>query len=316
MDRGEFVYYAPVFFSTFYAMFAMVIILFKGKLIADIKNEITMWTMDSAGQIIHSRIKIESIVITAFVGVNFMISIYTVYLFVTPIFADKELFFALRFFEEYFPEQKSFLSWTYRGAYSFIIYVMTVHAYQVIYYTQHIKFQIMMFLMYASRISDFDEKRNEKELFYDQEYQRQVQRRLKFCIVRYNDFVVAFSEKQKEIGYLIAGFALCGCLLGLSIVLYMFSKKFYPEYYLRMGTSSPTAVASFGALIFCGQSLESQNDFVLSAANEVSWYNFSKNNKTIFKIFLLNIMKPRVLRFTENYSMNYKLGLTGTYTNE
>ena len=104
----------------------------------------------------------------------------------------------------------------------------------------------------------------------------------------------------------------------------MLQDKFTPEYYLRVGITAIGSCSTFGAVIFAGQSIETevrvnkkskvivsqllQFDVTLSAINKVAWYNFNHSNKRSYLIFLLNMMQPWKLKFSENYSVNYELG--------
>ncbi|RZB39213.1 uncharacterized protein BDFB_003498, partial [Asbolus verrucosus] len=167
-------------------------ILFKGKIVANIKAEIPMWTIDSAGEKVHSRIR----------------------------------------------NHKNILSWIYRSTYPLTCYVMIVPSYQLIYYTQHIKFQLMLLLEHVAAVTAFKEERNLEELFYDEDYQKQIHEKIKFCVKRHTDFIVIHKNKLPEMSNLIVAFSLCGCLLLIGIALFLSSGKIISENYTRIGTAT------------------------------------------------------------------------------
>lgn len=80
------------------------------------------------------------------------------------------------------------------------------------------------------------------------------------------------TSKCKEISSLIAGFTVCGVVLGIGIIFFLISVspstriedvlklnsqgKFTSEYYFRMGVTSIGGATTFAALIWAGQSIE------------------------------------------------------------
>ncbi|RZB39214.1 7tm 6 domain containing protein [Asbolus verrucosus] len=309
MDRREFVNYAAVFFGTFYAIFTKLSFLLKGEMLVNIKAEIPLWTIDSAGEKVNSRIKTEILTTTAFAIANFLLACYCCYCFIIPLSADKETFFAFRFCEDYFPDRKNILGWTYRVTFFTTCYVMIMPSYQIIYYTQHMKFQIMLFFEHVAALTDFKEEQNLEELICDQYYQDQIRQRLQFCIKRYTAFMVTYKNKVKEITNLLVMFLLCGFLFLSSIVFFLLSRKIYFEFYTRIGTACILACVNFATLILCGQSIENQSDIALKILNEVCWYTFNESNKKTYLIAVLNTSRPMKIKFSENYSINLKLGL-------
>jgi hypothetical protein len=170
-------------------MLSLLTILFKGKMADDIRNELRPWTIDCAGEEIHSRLKFEIKVITSFALFNFGVAIFAGCMYCVPIFADSELFYLLRFADEHFPNQKIIVEVIYRFSFLFLIYVMMVLAYQVIYYTQHARFQVMLFTEYLVNIAKNDSGLKDEELFYSSQYQEKLAHNLKFCAKRFQEFL-------------------------------------------------------------------------------------------------------------------------------
>jgi hypothetical protein len=80
----------------------------------------------------------------------------------------------------------------------------------------------------------------------------------------------------------------------------------------------------FSALFWSGQTVEDQvsvtfreenvlsifqSEEIVAALHALNWYNFDKNNKKIYLIMLTNAMQTHRVKFTENYSVNYDLGV-------
>nr|XP_015835430.1 PREDICTED: uncharacterized protein LOC107397921 isoform X2 [Tribolium castaneum] len=324
-DTKLFVNYASVFFSEFYVsiscvkqprnikfqpMLAILTVIFKGQIVQHLTDEFKIWAIDSASKKLQSEIKLKIKIITAFVITNSLIAVWGGFLYVQPLSEDENLYFALSFIHQYFPNQSSTLEFFYRMTYPILGYLMTVHAYQCLYYTQHINFQLRMF---TEVVAEFAPVKRfllfEHHLFYNKKYQTEIEQRLKFCIKRSQEFVQICVIKNSEIGSFIPEFAICGLLFGIGVTFFLSTGKFTSEYYLRMGVTSFGGVMTFSALIWSGQTTETMTSELVKALNEVRWYNFNQSNKKLYLTLVMNIMKERKIKFTENYSMNYRLGL-------
>ncbi|KYB25142.1 hypothetical protein TcasGA2_TC031334 [Tribolium castaneum] len=186
--------------------------------------------------------------------------------------------------------------------YPLIGHILTAHVYQVVYYAQHIKFQVIMFKEHIAKLADFAAEN-------DQEYQEKINHRLKFCIKRLQDFVAVHEMKMEQVKNMIAVFAVSCTCLGISIFFFVLSKSFGQQYYLRMAITIIAACASFVAVIWTCQSLENENDEATGDLIQAPWYNFNKKNTLLYLIFIQNAMKPRRIQFSDDLSINYEGGL-------
>ncbi|KYB27581.1 putative cytochrome P450 4d14-like Protein [Tribolium castaneum] len=248
--------------------------------------------------------------VTIFVICNTLLIIGGIILNLIPLSDDLHVYFALRFIHEYFPNHKTCLIILLKASiFPVIPHMLVVHAYQILYYTQHSNFQIQLFNKVIAEVDFWETPLRETELFYSKPYQKGIEKKLKFCIQRLQVLINAYIVKTKEIGTLIALFAICGVLMGIGFSLYLFSGKFTPEYYLRLTFMTLVAVTTFSSIIWGGQSTETIITEMITALCQVRWYNFSQTNKKLYLILLTNMMKDRKIKFTENYSINYQLGL-------
>ncbi|EFA02953.1 odorant receptor 278 [Tribolium castaneum] len=310
LTAKEFVLYGPVFFGCFYGMLAIYIIIFQSSFITNMSQELEMWSYSSGGEEINRRVKFQSRVITIYALVNFLLAIVASYLYFSPLDSDNETFYMVRFIEEKIPDYAKICKIAYRTTFLAMGYVMIVHSYQVIYASQHVRFQIIFFTEYVKKVVEFDEKISEECLFYNERFQTIVGKRLQNCVIRHIQFLKFDRIKIKEMSNLIAAFSLCGCLLGISISFYVLSGIFYREHFLRVALISVTAVSTFFALILAGQSMESKANSAHIIMNNIKWYNFNQSNKKAYLLLLMMSMKQYKIKFSENYSINYELGLT------
>ncbi|KAJ3656688.1 hypothetical protein Zmor_015741 [Zophobas morio] len=305
-NRNEIILYAAVFFSEFYPMLAIGLILYDNQKVSHLKDELYLWAINSAGEKIASKIRKEANYLSLYCIMTCLTAVGASVLFVMDLPHDLEWFFVLRFLQDYLPEQFTVLALLYKTTFFFTGYSMIVHALQVIYYTQHLRYQIMMLNEY---IMDLSDDGDDEELFHDKHYQSKVEKKLKFCIKRWDAYLAAYKNKVSEISNMIIGFSLSGWLLGISVVIVMLSGKITPEYYPRQAAVGLAATLTFCCLIESCQTIETQMQQMALVINKVKWYTFNKNNQKLYLILCMNLMVERKIQFSEKYSINYQLGL-------
>lgn len=143
-----------------------------------------MLSIEMVSAKLRFKIKQKIKIITTTVMINTAFTITTGITFLTPLFEDINISFALFLFYNYFPNQKQTLEILYRMTTFIFGYLGTVHVFQLVYYSQHLNFQIeilMEFLKYINKPQTF---RKQKDFFHTDKYQTEVKQTLKFCIKR------------------------------------------------------------------------------------------------------------------------------------
>lgn len=143
--------------------------------------------MNSAGENLTRKIERESFYTSVFVVVNLILSLLSAICHFIPLDDDEEVFFALYFFQKYFPQCGIVLNWIYRSTFFVVGFVMVTCIYQYIYIVQHIKFQLSMLRQHAESITDFTEYNNISDcnLLKSADFQYQVEKKLKFFVKRH-----------------------------------------------------------------------------------------------------------------------------------
>ncbi|XP_044266123.1 uncharacterized protein LOC123012342 [Tribolium madens] len=111
----------------------------------------------------------------------------------------------------------------------------------------------------------------------------------------------------------IAIFAIVGCLLGISILYFvmLFEGNLFDKFG-RLSTLGVAAFNTFIAAIVSGQMVEnSSSDDVDAIIYNCNWYDWNEENKRFFLIVRMSTMQPFKLQFSENYAINYELGVSG-----
>ncbi|XP_063914648.1 uncharacterized protein LOC135131054 [Zophobas morio] len=313
-NSQQFASYGPFFFGIFFSLGGVAMALFKNDYISHISDEMTVWDMDAAGPEIRQRIKKESRVISMVLAATFLTATAVGSVFVLPTSVDYDRFFAIKLATDYCPKYSTTLSYLYKLTLPFIAYATIVPCANFIYYSHHMRFQLMML---SKHVQCLTEQRNKQEtdlekLIYDESYQKEFSRRIIFCIQRHNEIICLGNKKQDEMNFLIGYFALTGCGVGISIILFviMFSGLLFQEKLMLVRITLLSMISGyvFSLLILSGQAMEEETDRVSEMLLNVDWYLLNPANKRTYVIFLINTMVPWRLQFLQ-HSINLELGV-------
>nr|AWT23308.1 OR9 [Hycleus phaleratus]AWT23311.1 OR16 [Hycleus phaleratus] len=105
---------------------------------------------------------------------------------------DYTTFLPIKYFVDYHPEYSGIFANIYKGSFTFAVtFLMTPHAYQVVYYTQHFKYQFWMLIdliddIMRGEISHILPSR----LIEDHEYQQQIKLNLIGFVKRHQELLM------------------------------------------------------------------------------------------------------------------------------
>ncbi|KAJ3627731.1 hypothetical protein MTP99_015085 [Tenebrio molitor] len=137
------------------------------------------------------------------------------------------------------------LYYVYKINFVFLFFVMTVNSIRLLYVSRQIKFQSYLFLEHLGNISEGYDV-DDLNIFYNQEYQKEVNNKLKFCIRRHLHIVQFAKEINDGIKSLIIPVAITSTLLGISVLLIGFTGTIYYNYYQMI-----LCVAVYQSTLFC-----------------------------------------------------------------
>jgi hypothetical protein len=153
----------------------------KNHLVEQAMEVIDLWKIDSAGEETKQRITKESRRINMFVAINTILAVVVVSHNPTETVFVRDIFHLL------FPSQAKFHTVFFNLMFYLAVLATMAHPYQVIYTTQHVKFQIYMCKTFIQKMTDRTDL--EEILLYDGDYQESTESRLKFLINRHCDFI-------------------------------------------------------------------------------------------------------------------------------
>jgi hypothetical protein len=147
---------------------------------------IDLWEIDSAGEETKLKITRESKRINMFVAINTILAVTWA---TTHLLSHNptETVFVRHIFHLLFPRQADFLFIFFNLTLYLAIFVNIAHCYEVIYATQHVKFQIYMCKTFIQEMTHGSD--SEETLIYNADYQQLIESRLKSLIKRHCDFI-------------------------------------------------------------------------------------------------------------------------------
>ncbi|RZC37171.1 hypothetical protein BDFB_011272, partial [Asbolus verrucosus] len=183
-EIGYFVKYAPVYFGTFF--FQLLVdywcIINTKNFVKFMRNEFVSWKICKADRRTFDRIKKESNIISTILLVNIIVALACAVLYMLPDDIDEEIFLIFYFINENAPKWKATISWIIRAPYPFVAYVSILPLNTAIHHMWQTIFQFYLFL-------DRIKKLNEVTFFTDEGFQREVKRKLIFCIERHINII-------------------------------------------------------------------------------------------------------------------------------
>jgi hypothetical protein len=171
----------------FQAAFAFFVLLLKNRMVENSMNVIELWDISSAGNDVKLGILRESRQINTFVVINTALPLVWGTRIMSSRDNDSELYFFQHIFDKLCPRQANFFVLILKMTLYLAGLAMEVHAYQIIYCTQHIKFQMYMLSALIEKLGRDVE--DSHDLIRDEVYQKQIESKLKMIIDRHCDLI-------------------------------------------------------------------------------------------------------------------------------
>jgi hypothetical protein len=277
------------------------VLLLKNHLVDDVMNILDLWDISSAGNDVKLRILSESRKIHTVVVINTALPLLYVTLMLSSREHDSEEIFVQHIFDKWCPRQANFWVLIFKMSMYLAGLAMVAPSHQVIYSTQHIKFQMYMLSVLVERLgSDVEDSHN---LIRNEVYQKQIELKLKMIIDRHCDLIRWKSNGLMQMSNLIIPFVICTIVVGTSIVL-----SFLQEVMLWHTFVVALAVLStMLSTVAAGQYLEDESENMLLRLVTTNWYNWNTRNRKKLVLILINAANPIQVKFSEGFIVNFKL---------
>ena len=148
-------------------------------------RDLHRWDIKSAGPVVEKSIRKTALYEISFVVVNLMVAVLGAAAHAIPGKNDKDFFLALVVFERFFPTFETPLTFLYRISYFASTLVILAPFHMTIYFSGHLRAQISMLVTCLQNLNYGYDKMDLLKSVYDVKYQKEISRRLKFCIERH-----------------------------------------------------------------------------------------------------------------------------------
>jgi hypothetical protein len=152
------------------------------KVLAD---TLDMWKINRSGPKIEKWIKMEGFYLNSLMLFITIVSYISAVTHAIPLDKDEDIFYPLAIFKEFFPRWQNILSWVYRATFFLLPLILSAPCYALIYTTSHLRFQFYMLLHFLKRINSGYETSDINQLINNRQFQKEVKKRLKFCLKRH-----------------------------------------------------------------------------------------------------------------------------------
>jgi hypothetical protein len=149
-------------------------------------DNVEHWRINFCGPKLEKRIKTEALYFNGFAVSVAILSYVNAVIYAKPLENDEDIFYPLAIFKEFVPQWQNVLSALYRATFFLIPLILTTPCYILIYVTSHLRFQFYMLLHFLKNINNRYETTEPNQLVDNLHYQKEITRRLKFCIRRYS----------------------------------------------------------------------------------------------------------------------------------
>jgi hypothetical protein len=179
---------ARFYIDQFQMLLSSSVLLVRNDMVDDIMKVIELWPLDTSDDKTKNQILKWSRWINRFAVVNSsLILLCTVVAFFSRD-EDNGWTFIRYIFDVLFAQWGQFLFVFGKLTLLSVALLMPAHAYQEIYVTQQITFQMMLCTTFTRRMSSVL-RVTEENLIYDENYQNEIEAKLKIIIDRHNDFL-------------------------------------------------------------------------------------------------------------------------------
>ncbi|XP_063913048.1 putative odorant receptor 83c [Zophobas morio] len=195
-------------------------------------------------------------------------------------------------------------------ALSLMVYVgISVPGFAILYFHGHANLQKFML---KHCIQDINAKFEHVEYirWNNAEYHKQIEDKLMSCVKYHIQFTETASRALGLTQVYVLPFQIMGTCVMASILLVFFAfEGSLSDQYLRMVLMVLTTSAMLLGFAAGGQGIEDWSEEIYEALSQVEWYHWNSKNKKTYLFFLMHATRKFKIKYSENISLNYQLGL-------
>ncbi|KAJ3664067.1 hypothetical protein Zmor_008271 [Zophobas morio] len=274
-------------------------------------RDLREWEVGTTDPVIEKLNRKKIFYENVFVIVHVLLATVTGIAYIIPDEKDKDFFLVWVVFERFFPVFANIIFLLCRLSFFVLPIIMLAPFHMIIYYCGYTRRKFTAFTKSLEDLNDGFDDVDPLKSVYDEEYQREITRRLKFCIRSHVRLYSINSQLLRDLSHYIFLYSIIGVLFAIGIVVYGVTfQSSSLEKYVRVLGLAFCFVFMFVHMIWVGQITEDTTSDLFEALKQTVWYYWNDKNKKIFLMFLLNGEKSFKMQYSENVSVNYELGVS------
>lgn len=178
------------------------------------------WDCASLGKKYHEEVKKDANFVVSYLGFLTLLGFCCAVLYVIPSEDDKKIFFIMTWFEEHLSEWAETFSLFHRLTFLFVPFIMLAPCFQIAYLVKESQYQIIIYKNLLQSIHNGYE--NLEKLVDDINFQKEINRRLLFCIKRHIALVMLVRTLVTKGSIFVMLLSVTGGIIPISILMFVF----------------------------------------------------------------------------------------------
>ncbi|KAJ3652242.1 hypothetical protein Zmor_018223 [Zophobas morio] len=309
-ELDYFVQYGPMYFISVYTLVCIITQSYITSIITRYLHHTKIWTIENAPKEIREQVKKIGLYVTLYMITAICMALLAAASFAVSTDSDNEFLYPYKLCEQYFPSFKTMFIFLFKlGLFVMAYASASIPAFGVVYYYAELVLQKYMLIYSIQEINANYQKRVYISLD-NKQYHVAVSQKLKIVIKNHiilNKYGRQALEKCQMFVFL---FQISGIVAMASVVVFYFTfSGSLTDQYLRIIALMLLSFLTVIGLAVSGQTIEDISEELTDALVKVEWYHWNEINKMKYLIFLTNTSKVLTMKFSENISLNLRLGL-------
>ncbi|KAJ3641588.1 hypothetical protein Zmor_028090 [Zophobas morio] len=305
-----FVQYEPIYIVLLYMVVSIYCQAYTINIIKTYIHEIQVWKIEEATKEIKGKVTQTWIYITAYMCTTTALSLLGTISFIVPTSRDKDLIFVFKISELYFPQWENFVVWCLKLTLFVLTYVgVSVPGFAILYFHGHANLQKFML---KHCLQDINARFEHVEYirWNNVEYHREIEDKLMSCVKYHIQLTETALIPLRLAEVYVLPFQIMGTCVVASILLVFFAfEGSLSDQYFRMVVLVLTTSAMLVGFAAGGQGIEDWSEEIYETLSQVEWYHWNSKNKKTYLFFLMHATRKFKIKYSENISLNYQLGL-------
>ncbi|KAJ3652236.1 hypothetical protein Zmor_018217 [Zophobas morio] len=309
-DLDYFIQYGPLYFVSVYSLVCLITQPHITSIVIRSLQDTKIWKIGNAPKEIRNQVKKTALYVTLYMTTAVCMGLLLAVSLTISTDRDNALMYPYKLCEEYFPWFKTMSMFLFKLGFFLMTYTATSSpAFGIVYYYAEFVLQKHMLIYSIEKINANYQKRVYISLD-NKQYHAAVTEKLSRLIEKHIALNKCSRQALEQSQIYVFLFQICGIGVMASVVVFYFSfSDSLTDQYFRIVALAVLSFLTLIGLAVGGQAFENIPEEVTNALVQVDWYHWNEINKKKYLVFLMNTSKVLTIKYSENISLNHRLGL-------